>query len=827
LDDRQDGVFMPGSRLSRLFRLLELGLPVLLVVSGCALASGNTRHSWRLDHTPAVSLRVVDEAGAPVADATVESDGVTRRAGADGTTHVSLASGPTLATVSAPGHISEPVLVGGEDAGPEVRVRLLSDHGGKRVVLHAAGDVMFGRRYELGGGQDAPLIPMRSPQAEAEAVVDAVAPAFRLGDFRTVNLETVVSAAGAGDAYPKKRFILNSPPPTLAGLKRLGVDVPLVANNHTRDYLDRGITDTRNALAAAGFPVVGFADGDGRQQAYLTKVRNTSLALLAYTSVDGSFVNDQYPADSHGTPNDPDNGWQYESRSWGYRGGVQVPFQDRSIGQAWKVYRSLERGLSADEAGKLWASLVGVYPEMQDWVGRRGHQGAAEWDDVRSVDEIRQAATKATLTVVELHSGFQFTNESAANTRKMARAAIDAGADIVIGHHPHVLQGLEWYKGKLIAYSMGNFVFDQDFLSTFSSAFLRTVWEGDQLVEARLVPVELNRYRPRPATGLAARRTLLGVWEDSLADTQTVRSPDDQVLAVPFSRDGVSRPARLQLDHGTAVVTATEPTEPADQPVAVHLPPHADVPIAFTGLLRSSPPAGADANLYLGRDLFGWGHFNDDTADAAWGCDTHWLTLAPDVTVPCGPGKDGFLRLKGYVGEQNQARPVARIPLARHRRYQWDGRRAIPLDPAPTYTLRLRVRPHAGTVPFLRLVAYHFDDTNPTEDPESVVLHDIVVPVNAPADGHWHGASVEVSAAQLDDAGRTGNMVLIYAGAKPAASDGPQSKVDRLDLDDIEFVEWRPSKDLPDGWHPYDFVRNAGANHLTVTLQGRTLLAGH
>src|SRR5262249_3347028 len=157
----------------------------------------------------------------------------------------------------------------------------------------------------------------------------------------------------------------------------------------------------------------------------------------------------------------------------------------------------------------------------------------------------------------------QFKDESAANTRKIARAAIDAGADIVIGHHPHVLQGLEWYKGKLIAYSMGNFVFDQDFLSTFSSAFLRTVWDGDKLVEARLVPVEIERYRPLPATGRAAQRTLLGLWEDSVADAEAVRAPDSQVLPVPLSRDTWSQPAALRLDHGTALVTAAQPGEKA------------------------------------------------------------------------------------------------------------------------------------------------------------------------------------------------------------------------------------------------------------------------
>src|SRR5262249_13965263 len=148
-------------------------------------------------------------------------------------------------------------------------------------------------------------------------------------------------------------------------------------------------------------------------------------------------------------------------------------------------------------------------------------------------------------------------------------------------------------------YSMGNFVFDQDFLSTFSSAFLRTVWDGDKLVEARLVPVEIERYRPLPATGRAAQRTLLGLWEDSVADAEAVRAPDSQVLPVPLSRDTWSQPAALRLDHGTALVTAAQPGEKALQ---MRVPPHADVPIGFSGLVDSHPPAGPDTHLYLGRD---------------------------------------------------------------------------------------------------------------------------------------------------------------------------------------------------------------------------------
>src|SRR5205807_8093661 len=98
-----------------------------------------------------------------------------------------------------------------------------------------------------------------------------------------------------------------------------------------------------------------------------------------------------------------------------------------------------------------------------DWVAGRGHGGPAAWDPRTSPARIRQLARRDELVVVQLHAGFQFQEASSDHVRRMARAAIDAGADIVIAHHPHVLQGLERYTGHLIAYSLGNFVLDQNF----------------------------------------------------------------------------------------------------------------------------------------------------------------------------------------------------------------------------------------------------------------------------------------------------------------------------------------------------------------------------
>jgi hypothetical protein len=121
---------------------------------------------------------------------------------------------------------------------------------------------------------------------------------------------------------------------------------------------------------------------------------------------------------------------------------------------------------------------------------------------------VRQADARADVVVVTAHMGAEgtahqhvqlgsevFLGENRGDPIRFARAAVDAGADLVVGHGPHVLRGMEWYKGRLIAYSLGNFAGYKVFslggpLST--SGILRVTLSGDGTFEAGvLVPTKL------------------------------------------------------------------------------------------------------------------------------------------------------------------------------------------------------------------------------------------------------------------------------------------------------------------------------------------------
>src|SRR5207244_5199330 len=87
----------------------------------------------------------------------------------------------------------------------------------------------------------------------------------------------------------------------------------------------------------------------------------------------------------------------------------------------------------------------------------------------------------------------------------LARGLVDAGADLVLAHHPHVLQPVVWYKHKPIVQSLGNFVFLQDDPWTRLSAILRGVVTPDRRMRLSAIPIRVGP-QPTLATGPAADR---------------------------------------------------------------------------------------------------------------------------------------------------------------------------------------------------------------------------------------------------------------------------------------------------------------------------------
>src|SRR6266550_8250072 len=133
-----------------------------------------------------------------------------------------------------------------------------------------------------------------------------------------------------------------------------------------------------------------------------------------------------------------------------------------------------------------------------------------------------KASHRADLIVVSVHGGTEFADAPPKHIEDLERGLIDAGADLVLAHHPHVLQPVVWYKRKPIVQSLGNFVFLQDDPWTRLSAILRVVVTPDGRLRLSAIPVHAG-HQPTLATGAAAdsvRRRLR-----VRLSTATVRTP--------------------------------------------------------------------------------------------------------------------------------------------------------------------------------------------------------------------------------------------------------------------------------------------------------------
>jgi poly-gamma-glutamate capsule biosynthesis protein CapA/YwtB (metallophosphatase superfamily) len=129
------------------------------------------------------------------------------------------------------------------------------------------------------------------------------------------------------------------------------------------------------------------------------------------------------------------------------------------------------------------------------------------------VGAVRRLAERVDVVVVVPHWGTQYTHAAEPVQSRVGRRLVDAGADLVVGGHPHWVQGLERYDGAVIAHSLGNFVFDMDFMEpTMEGVALTARFRGDRLRGVELTPYRLDRnFTPRPVTGPSAHAILRDV----------------------------------------------------------------------------------------------------------------------------------------------------------------------------------------------------------------------------------------------------------------------------------------------------------------------------
>jgi poly-gamma-glutamate synthesis protein (capsule biosynthesis protein) len=113
-------------------------------------------------------------------------------------------------------------------------------------------------------------------------------------------------------------------------------------------------------------------------------------------------------------------------------------------------------------------------------------------------EKVKKMSEEVEVLVVMVHWGNEYKAIESENQRVWGRLMVDAGADLVVGHHPHVVQPIEVYKGVPIVYSLGNFVFDQMWsVETREGVIGEFVFDGVKLKEMNFWPIFINKdYQP-------------------------------------------------------------------------------------------------------------------------------------------------------------------------------------------------------------------------------------------------------------------------------------------------------------------------------------------
>jgi poly-gamma-glutamate synthesis protein (capsule biosynthesis protein) len=282
----------------------------------------------------------------------------------------------------------------------------------------------------------------------------ATAPLLREADLTVGNLEGPVAEKAE---LSKSRYPYKVPPWTLTGLKDAGFDLVSLANNHLLDCGSQGLLETIGNLKRTGIRPFGAGCN-------LAEAEHPAIVDLAGTKVAflGLVAGETWVSEPSDTADD-------------------------------EVYRNNER---------LMRKKFGA---------RKSRPGTV----VATIDNVprlvRKADAQADLVVLFLHWGIRYNRPATAFQRAMARAAIDAGADLIVGHHAHFWQPVELMDGVPVVYGIGNFAFGSANTNADEGLLVRATIGQGRFEQVELFPTYIKnrdsavRYQTKLMRGKSAR----------------------------------------------------------------------------------------------------------------------------------------------------------------------------------------------------------------------------------------------------------------------------------------------------------------------------------
>ncbi len=166
----------------------------------------------------------------------------------------------------------------------------------------------------------------------------------------------------------------------------------------------------------------------------------------------------------------------------------------------------------------------------------------------RIAADIKAIRSQVDWVVVNYHWGVELAKYPTDAQIDLAHFTIDQGADLVVGHHPHILQGAELYKGRPIVYSLGNFIFGGSSRSDYDTAVLRVGLKNNQM-KVEFLPVEVKSYQPKVVSGDRGAEILNQI--ENVSD---------------IFQEPMKSPVILDARSRTVISTPTQPTPGSNQP---------------------------------------------------------------------------------------------------------------------------------------------------------------------------------------------------------------------------------------------------------------------
>lgn len=295
---------------------------------------------------------------------------------------------------------------------------------------------------------------------------------IKSGDIKFTNFEMTTPENYRYPSAVSGGTWANAPKEVIEDIKTIGFNCVSWANNHTLDFLYDGLISTKKNLEEMNIVHSGVGmDMEEASRPKYIKVNDATVALLSVTTTfEDTWIAGNKRHDGPGRPGV--NGIRMEKVFHVSKNELKfLKCLSKKIGINYERELDIKEGFLEEDSNKFH---FGDYIFEEKISEENMEEVINEIDLERNIKSITKAKAAADVVIMSIHSHEMYRknkDKPAKFVEKIAKKFIDAGADVIIGHGPHVLRGIQIYKKKPIFYSLGNFIFQNDNVKFLPSDF--------------------------------------------------------------------------------------------------------------------------------------------------------------------------------------------------------------------------------------------------------------------------------------------------------------------------------------------------------------------